>query len=474
MWRRILPVIISLLWLAGMQTQAFSDEALDPGWDVVSVGSGASPVFDIGPDGRVHVAAASGSMAGPEIHYGVASSTSGPWSLSAIFTGYTYGPTDLRVDQDNDAHLAFHDHVFDGGSPKHLVIDPMGGVTTNNITSPGHDGWDGALAVDSLNRVHLIGIYPTGFGPDPAASLEYGLYNGSSWPGFGAVSGTGVSSYGLGTSLDTDSDNYPHAAYTVAPSLTDPGDLKYSYKDAGGWHVSTVVGGDLDGRFPSIALDSSDRPHIAWLDIDPMDTSQATIQYGVLDGGIWDIETVDTVEHLVTALGRNPVSLALDENDQPHLTFSDQRNVVYATKPDAAWEETTVAASDVDLYNAHTILRLDPNENPSILIGQGAQIRLATLLGPAIPGDYDGNGSVGPEDYSLWRSTFGATSGDMRADGNGNNVIDAADYALWRDALGAGGGGAGASGLPIPEPVCAELLIVGAILLEEARRRLAA
>ena len=40
-----------------------------------------------------------------------------------------------------------------------------------------------------------------------------------------------------------------------------------------------------------------------------------------------------------------------------------------------------------------------------------------------------------PEDYDLWKSTFGSTSGDMRADGNEDGVVDAADYTFWRDRL---------------------------------------
>jgi hypothetical protein len=55
----------------------------------------------------------------------------------------------------------------------------------------------------------------------------------------------------------------------------------------------------------------------------------------------------------------------------------------------------------------------------------------------AIAGDYNADGSVGPADYQLWRSSFGA-SNSPAADGSGNNVIDAADYVLWRKNLGTG------------------------------------
>jgi hypothetical protein len=84
--------------------------------------------------------------------------------------------------------------------------------------------------------------------------------------------------------------------------------------------------------------------------------------------------------------------------------------------------------------------------------------------GGNLPGDYDGNGSVGEEDYLLWRATFGQT-GDLAADGNGNGTVDAADYTVWRDHLGdtspfgAAAASAGATAENVPEPGAAALLV---------------
>jgi glycoprotein endo-alpha-1,2-mannosidase len=84
----------------------------------------------------------------------------------------------------------------------------------------------------------------------------------------------------------------------------------------------------------------------------------------------------------------------------------------------------------------------------------------ATLLA----GDYDGNGTVGVEDYNLWMSSFGSTT-NLVADGNGNRVIDAADYTVWRDHFGqAVGSGADATGssAAVPEPSTLVMLIFAA------------
>jgi hypothetical protein len=49
-----------------------------------------------------------------------------------------------------------------------------------------------------------------------------------------------------------------------------------------------------------------------------------------------------------------------------------------------------------------------------------------------LPGDYDESGTVGQEDYLVWRANFGSTT-TLAADGNGDGIINAADYVLWRN-----------------------------------------
>jgi GH18 family chitinase len=104
--------------------------------------------------------------------------------------------------------------------------------------------------------------------------------------------------------------------------------------------------------------------------------------------------------------------------------------------------------------------------NPNSLLRHAFDKR-QSLLPPAIPGDYNGNGSVGPEDYQLWASTFGLASGDLRADGSLDGVIDAADYTYWRDrAPAAAGGHAAITAVPEPKAVglAATALFVGLLV----------
>ncbi len=82
---------------------------------------------------------------------------------------------------------------------------------------------------------------------------------------------------------------------------------------------------------------------------------------------------------------------------------------------------------------------------------------------PALPGDYNGDGTVSVQDYNLWKSSFGSTT-NLGADGNGNLTIDAGDYTVWRDNLGRTSAAAtlltAAAAVRVPEPSGLVLLAV--------------
>ena len=104
--------------------------------------------------------------------------------------------------------------------------------------------------------------------------------------------------------------------------------------------------------------------------------------------------------------------------------------------------------------------------------GEVTLVAVPTLLS----GDYDGSGTVGPEDYNVWKANYGSTT-MLAADGNGNRVIDAADYTVWRNHLGQSlGAGSGAAGYPlgasagplspaVPEPATGLLTTIAALTL---------
>jgi cytochrome c peroxidase len=82
-----------------------------------------------------------------------------------------------------------------------------------------------------------------------------------------------------------------------------------------------------------------------------------------------------------------------------------------------------------------------------------------------LPGDYNGDGVVGPDDYNVWKNNLNDTT-SLAADGNGDGIVNGADYAIWRDNFGATWTGLqfGSGGLSqtIPEPGSIVLMLIGA------------
>ena len=366
-------------------------ETVNEDWQVADVGIGTKPAFDYGPDDSIRVMGMTEAIPG-EVWYASAPSVAGPWSPRSVTEGYYYGPGDLIVDSAGAAHLAWHNH--DSQNPNHVIIEPNGNETLYNIHTipPFHDGWDNALAFDSTGRLHQSSINPSAFGSPNG--LQYGVFDGGIWTYFSGLEGSGSVMYGLATSIGVDRQDNPHIAYCQATGFTAPGDLIYATSNAGVWSFAPVTNGGISGRFPSLALDHWDRPHIAWLNIVEPGHTSATVHYGVLNAGIWTIEQIDTLDNVRLEMGpngaRKSVSLVLDEEFRPHVAYADQRVIKYVCKPFTEWEITTVLQHDVDTYKGLVELQLDSRETPGIvfwedLAGEPGLVRLVELIAPPPP-----------------------------------------------------------------------------------------
>jgi hypothetical protein len=81
----------------------------------------------------------------------------------------------------------------------------------------------------------------------------------------------------------------------------------------------------------------------------------------------------------------------------------------------------------------------------------------------ALPGDFNGDGSVDAADYTVWRDNLGAADeSSLNGNGDGVNGVDQADYDLWKSQFGAPGSGGGSlTAGAVPEPTSVMLLAVG-------------
>jgi len=373
-------------------------ETLHSAWDTVDIGFGIKPAFDFDAQGRIHIMGMTEAESGLVWH-AFAETLDGPWSPREVARGYFYGPGDLRVDPEGRAHIAWHNH--DQADANHLVVDPQGPISFFRIDTPGtHNGWDNSLAIDAQGAVHQATVFPSAFGA--TMSLEYNQFDGLGWT-HQFVPMSGPFMYGISTAIAIDRQGHPHIVFCSTEGFRLPGDLLYARRDENGWDVSTIVTDGIRGRFPTLALDHWDRPHVAWLDADTEEPDRAYVRYGVLNNGAWEIDDVDTLEHVELSLdgARKSTSLELDNEWRPHLAYADQQIVRYAHKPFDTWEIDTVLETDSPKYKGLVVLRLDPNERPGIALWQThpeepGLVRLlkARPIGGQFPGDCNSDGEV--------------------------------------------------------------------------------
>jgi len=86
---------------------------------------------------------------------------------------------------------------------------------------------------------------------------------------------------------------------------------------------------------------------------------------------------------------------------------------------------------------------------------------------PAIPGDYNGNGTVDAADYVLWRK-----GGPLQNEVDTPGTVNAADYTAWRARFGnTSGSGSGLQNAAVPEPGSLFLLCIAAAWYWAAKSR---
>jgi len=184
--------------------------------------------------------------------------------------------------------------------------------------------FDSSLALDSAGNPHVSYLETS-----PDYDLKYAFWNGSAWN----IQVVDTSAEGS-PSMKLDSAGNPRISYAGYDAL------RYAARNGSAWQIK-VFGGGGGGIFDtSLALDTAGNPHIAYYDMTAgyeglMYASNSVSQYY----SNWDIEIVDPSKGAGIQL-----SLALDSTDTPHICYYDStnRNLVYAKKINSMWWTQTV------------------------------------------------------------------------------------------------------------------------------------
>ncbi len=273
------------------------------------------------------------------------------WEIEAIDSSMWCGSrTSLALDDKGYPHIAYGDSendylkyaVWNGSDWMVEVVDSTGMV-----------GDFASMALDTSGNPHISYCDYT---DTSSFNLKYTRWNGSVWEMELVHTAKDA---GFGTSIEVDSLNYPHISYIVLLQFsTIPGDMYYCHWTGSYWEIEYVcsIGAQvIIGTNTSLALDSSDNPHIT---CPYRGTSQNNLRYNYWTGTSWEIDTVDSIGLWS--------SITLDQSDYPHISYycSEDSSLRYSSWNGSSWDMETVDSSgDVGLC---TSIALDPMGNPHI------------------------------------------------------------------------------------------------------------
>jgi len=196
------------------------------------------------------------------------------------------------------------------------------------VDSGGDTGWDTALALDSKDHPHISYKDVTN------RALKYATWDGTLWHA------ETVDSVGVGaesTSIAIDAQDRPWIAYYWTDSLGTIANVKLAHWNGSVW-VFQVVNppGTHAGPYPSLALDSQDRPRIAYYsDLG----GWWTLAYAEWNVSVWNYETVH-VTGIAPPSGPAPysISLKLDDLGRPRIAYAGDWNLSYFHLDSGVWQ----------------------------------------------------------------------------------------------------------------------------------------
>lgn len=253
----------------------------------------------------------------------------------------------------------------DGSGPnnysRHVILS--NGWNIETVDSEGVVGLYTSIALDQYDAPHIIYQDAT----EAHLGVKYAHKVESNWS-VEVVDSQGESGWAnTPKSIAIDSDGYPHIVYhTFAEGNRF---IKYAKLTDEGWNITIIAKKENDGElpvlYPTIALDSADTPHIAYIyDRPPYNQRYGGVKYMTWNGSSWISEIVDS------GYGQYSVTcpmIVVDSADIPHICYTQVWEFVkYAKRSEGGWSIETVDAGETWWSD----IAIDSNDIPHISYGK--------------------------------------------------------------------------------------------------------
>ncbi len=248
----------------------------------------------------------------------------------------------LMVDSSNNPHLSYF-IIGPTGDIKYARRDASSWIS-ETVTSVGRPT-DIPLALDKNDFPHIN--YRNN------DHLEYAYWTGSMWITDTAATGNGGAPFLRSPSLALDGNDNPHSSFHDWTGFdSSNSSLQYVQWSGTSWLTETIADSQYE---TNLVLDTSDNPHIVF--VDTVDNGEL-FKHAYWSGSIWEVEVIDPEDNnLVYNL-----SLAIDANDMLHVSYIDDRGLMYAHQTEGGWITEPLMKTNV----SETTIVLDNEGQPYI------------------------------------------------------------------------------------------------------------
>jgi hypothetical protein len=260
------------------------------------------------------------------------------WYTQPLDVGDVGDYNSLAVDGYNEAHVAYYDHA----NGDLLYITDVGEghwSDVEKVDTAGDVGAGCSLALDDAGRSHISYCLRKPGGSIYCDDLRYAYKGASGWV-ISTVDAPG--DVGDDSAIALDADGYPHIVYLDRTNKA----IKHAYKlpHTVGWQIETLPGsGEALGRC-AIAIDADGRVHVVYA-LSPYGAE--TLKYAIKTSRGWHTESLGNAGDLDYA--PRP-ALVVDRLGQPHISYysgwtSDGQNegLWYLREVGNRWEKWLVA-----------------------------------------------------------------------------------------------------------------------------------
>jgi len=278
------------------------------------------------------------------------------WVVQQVDSCSSLAPS-LVIDPNNVPHISYHC----AGLRYATLTDNSWHVDSVNTTIDASG--ETSIAVDTNGWPH-IAYNP----PFPTAGIGYVSWNGTAWDMSEVVDATGVQ----GVSLLIDDLDMPHVSYSGSGRV-----LNEATFNGSTWDIQTVPDAAKICSRTSLALDASGNRHIGYVACLP-ENFYYTYE---TSPGTWSTPQV-IVESSI--FGSPSTSMAIDQNDHPHLSTEDwyQGTLRYSSWDGAQWLNQIVDHVGVKNTHVYSSIKTDSNNRPHIAyFGTGGLLKYASWDG---------------------------------------------------------------------------------------------